>query len=67
MDPTTFPHRVCSTQATDNENVVLALFLNRRLAYRFRDILWSDYPAWVVSPPIWVETLTLEGWLRDPD
>jgi hypothetical protein len=65
MEPTTFPHRVCSSSGP--ECVVLALFLNRRLAYRFRDTLCSDHPAWVANPPIWVETLTPEGWLRDPD
>ena len=69
MELTTFPHRVAhrQDQVAGTDYVILALFVNRRQAYRFRDTLWSDYPAWVVSPPIWVETLTPEGWLRDPD
>ena len=67
MDPTTFPHRVSSGDGA--EYVVLALFLTRRLAYRFRDLLWLPKPDQKspVNPSIWVETLTLEGWLRDPD
>jgi hypothetical protein len=40
MEPTILPYRVCSSVGA--EHAILALFLNRRLAYRFRDILWSD-------------------------
>jgi hypothetical protein len=65
MEPTILPYRVCSSVGADR--AILGLFLNRRLAHRFRDLLWSDYPAWVANPPIWVETLTPEGWLLDPD